>query len=87
MCVCVYKHICIYISIYIIYILNNFTKKWFTFRPCKILNYNKIIINETSIKIKLFGSVLMFCLKGKYVGHLESKERLCIQPAQLFNFN
>ena len=22
-----------------------------------------------------------------YVGHLESKERLCIQPAQLFNFS
>jgi len=24
---------------------------------------------------------------GKYVGHLESKERLHIQPAQLFNFS
>ena len=26
-------------------------------------------------------------LYGMYVGHLESKERLRIQPAQLFNFS
>ena len=32
-----------------------FTKKFFTFRPCKILTYNKMFINETSVTIKLIN--------------------------------
>ena len=31
--------------------------------------------------------VVRFYVGPKYVGHLESKERLRIQPAQLFNFS
>ena len=34
----------------------------------------------------IIGQVLSFEIT-RYVGHLESKERLRIQPAQLFNFS
>ena len=36
------------------------------------------------VTLRLFQKHL---LRWKYVGHLESKERLRIQPAQLFNFS
>ena len=44
---------------------------------------------KIKINIEEWGQFLLFrhYMRGKYVGHLESKERLRIQPAQLFNFS
>ena len=38
------------------------------------------------IGIQTKKSVALYVDTKRYVGHLESKERLRIQPAQLFNF-
>ena len=37
--------------------------------------------------ITIFNTTQTFCSVRLYVGHLESTERLRIQPAQLFNFS
>ena len=39
------------------------------------------------LKILFFHYTTKISSRPRYVGHLESKERLRIQPAQLFNFS
>ena len=44
--------------------------------------------SETDLRIKTQTTITLHYINNiKYVGHLESKERLRIQPAQLFNFS
>ena len=49
-----------------------------------VLYTERIFILRTGLSHKMSHSLEKCC---NYVGHLESKERLRIQPAQVFNFS